>query len=103
PMSLRSVAIYLGVIATGAAVVSIADSFAADEIATRLRLANARMVFTQDTVPWGAKRLPLYAKIQAAKAPITVVLPSIEQAPALRAGDVLLDAFLSDNGTFAPV
>ena len=107
PMSFRSIAIYLGVIAAGAAVVSIADSFAEDEIATRLRLADARMVFTQDVIAWGAKRLPLYQKMRGAKAPSTVVLFTSEQhsepRPELRPGDSALESFLSDDESFAPI
>jgi acetyl-CoA synthetase len=103
PMSFRSIAIYLGVIAAGAAVISIADSFAADEIALRLRLANARLVFTQDIIPWGAKRLPLYSKIQAAKAPATVVMSTGDQRQTLRHGDLSFEAFLSEDDVLAPI
>ena len=102
PMTARSVAIYLGIVAAGAVVVSIAESFAAEEIAMRLRLANARMVFTQDLAPWGAKRLALYEKVIAAAAPLAVVVPLDEQnAAPLRAGDVAFDAFLSDDENLA--
>ncbi|HWE38009.1 MAG TPA: AMP-binding protein, partial [Isosphaeraceae bacterium] len=60
PMSGTAVAAYLAVVAAGAAVVSIADSFAAEEIATRLRVVGARLVITQTAVARGGKRLPLY-------------------------------------------
>jgi acetyl-CoA synthetase len=103
PMSFRSIAIYLGVIAAGSAVVSIADSFAEEEIAMRLRLAGARMVFTQDVIAWGAKRLPLYQKMRGAKAPATVVLFPDGKASELRPGDSSLDSFLSDDETLAPI
>ena len=43
--------------------VSIADSFAPEEIALRFRLAGVKQVFTQDVVHWGNRRLPLYEKI----------------------------------------
>ena len=42
PMNLESVVIYLGVVLSGCVVVSIADSFAPEEIATRLRISKAR-------------------------------------------------------------
>jgi acetyl-CoA synthetase len=103
PMSFRSIAIYLGVIAAGAAVISIADSFAAEEIALRLRLANARLVFTQDFIRWGAKQIPLYSKIQAAKAPATIVVSTSEQPATLRHGDLTFEAFISDDDVLAPV
>ncbi len=104
PMTPRSVAIYLGIIAAGAVVVSIADSFAAEEIATRLRLAGAKLAFTQDVVPWAAKQLPLYAKMVEAKAPATIVLAAGEKiAGAIRAGDFSFDNFLSTDDSFKPV
>ncbi|HTE17020.1 MAG TPA: AMP-binding protein, partial [Armatimonadota bacterium] len=53
PMSARAVALYLGIIAAGAEVVSIADSFASAEIATRLRISSPKLVFTQDEVVRG--------------------------------------------------
>lgn len=103
PMSARSAAIYLGIIAAGAAVVSIADSFAAEEIATRLRIAGAKRVFTQDVVAWGAKRIALYEKVVAAGAPRTIVLTAGESVAALRAGDLPFDAFLRDQELPSPV
>ncbi|MBI1925095.1 AMP-binding protein [Candidatus Poribacteria bacterium] len=74
PMNAESVAIYLGVVKAGCVVVSIADSFAPHEIATRLRLANAKAIFTQDYIPRAGKRLPLYEKVVAANAPQAIVL-----------------------------
>lgn len=95
PMTARSVAIYLGVVAAGAAVVSIADSFAPEEIAARLRIGQAKMVFTQDVLPWGTKRLGLYEKVRAAGAPMTVVASAKGEAGLLRAGDEAFERFLS--------
>jgi len=98
PMTARSVAIYLGIIAAGAAVVSIADSFAPDEIATRLRVGNAKWVFTQDLVLWGARRLALYEKIVAAGAAKIVVCPAdAGSSVILRQGDIAFDDFLSSD------
>ena len=42
PMTVESVAVYLGIIRAGCVAVSIADSLAAEEIATRLRLSDAK-------------------------------------------------------------
>lgn len=47
PMSLESVIVYLGIILAGCAAVTIADSFAPKEIATRLRIARCKAIFTQ--------------------------------------------------------
>jgi acetyl-CoA synthetase len=98
PMTANSIAIYLGVIAAGAAVVSIADSFAAEEIAVRFRLAAVKRVFTQDVVHWGGRLLALYEKVAAANAPPTVVVNAIsDRKTQLRSGDVQFEKFLSAN------
>ena len=47
PMTINAVIIYLAIILAGFIVVSIADSFAAKEIATRLRVSKAKGIFTQ--------------------------------------------------------
>lgn len=47
PMTNIAVIIYLAVILAGLVVVSIADSFAPKEIATRLRVSKAKAIFTQ--------------------------------------------------------
>src|SRR6202012_1157485 len=69
PMTAESVAIYLGIVAAGCAVVGIADSFAPREIATRLRISNAVGVFTQDVQLRAGKSHPLYANAIEAGAP----------------------------------
>jgi acetyl-CoA synthetase len=98
PMSAWAVALYLGIIAAGAEVVSIADSFASAEIATRLRISSPKLVFTQDEVVRGDRHLPLYPRVTAAGAPPTVVLPlGAEQAHPLRPCDQDWSAFLSDD------
>lgn len=101
PMTAESVAIYLGIVKAGCTVVSIADSFAADEIATRLRLSAAKGIFTQDTILRAGKELPLYAKVVEAKAPQAIVLPSVAASSIpLRRGDLAWEAFLSDRDRF---
>ncbi len=65
PMTPESVAIYLGIVKAGCVVVSIADSFSADEIEMRCRLSNAKAIFTQDVIYRGSKFLPLYTRIQS--------------------------------------
>lgn len=47
PMTVHAVVIYLGIVLAGFVVVSIADSFAPKEIATRLRVSKAKGIFTQ--------------------------------------------------------
>ncbi len=104
PMTAESVAIYLGIVKAGCVVVSIADSFAKSEIATRLRLSRAKAIFTQDCIRRAGKQLPLYAKVVDADAPRAIVLPldsslSVE----LRYGDLSWDEFLSPNEQFDAV
>ena len=100
PMDRFAVAIYLGIIKMGGVVVSIADSFSSQEIALRLKIANAKGFFTQDFTLRGEKKFPLYEKVQAANAPGVIVLPTIADTPvqsALREGDIAWSDFLNDN------
>jgi acetyl-CoA synthetase len=104
PMTAESVAIYLGIVKAGCVVVSIADSFAPNEIATRLRLSGAKAIFTQDYIRRAGKQLPLYTKVVEADAPRAIALSfdsslSIE----LRQGDLTWQDFLSPNEQFNAV
>jgi acetyl-CoA synthetase len=106
PMTAESVAIYLGIIKAGCVVVSIADSFAPDEIKVRLRLANAKAIFTQDYILRAGKQLPLYAKVVSADAPKAIVLACMrggETLIPLRDGDLTWEQFLSDKDEFNSV
>lgn len=70
PMTPESIAIYLGVVQAGLVVVSVADSFSPEEIATRCRLSrNAKAIFTQDVLYRGGdKVLPLFERVVQADA-----------------------------------
>ena len=104
PMHPESVAIYLGIIKAGCVVISIADSFAPDEIQMRLRIANAKGIFTQDYIRRSGKQLPLYAKVVDANAPNAIVLSRGDENPiALRNGDLGWEGFLSDSNQFDAV
>jgi acetyl-CoA synthetase len=99
PMTAESVAIYLGILAAGCAVVGIADSFQPREIATRLRISGAVAIFTQDVLVRGGKRLPLYANAIEAGAPLAIVLPARDTfAFSLRSGDLAWREFLAEDG-----
>ncbi len=106
PMNAESVAIYLGIVKAGCVVVGIADSFAPEEIATRLRIGNAKAIFTQDYINRVGKRLPLYEKVVAADARKAIVF-SCEGGETIaqlrREGDMTWQDFLSDTETFAAV
>lgn len=99
PMIAEAVAIYLGIIAMGGVVVSIADSFASDEIATRLRLSNAKAIFTQDVILRTGKSLPLYTKVIEANAPKAIVFRT-NSSTSLRPSDLSWENFLSANQQF---
>lgn len=104
PMTAESVMIYLGIVKAGCVVVSIADSFAPEEIDKRLRISNAKAIFTQDFIIRGGKSLPLYEKVVTAKGPAAIVLPGEKSVSVdLRDGDVCWDEFLSDNDEFTSV
>lgn len=47
PMNVHAVTAYLAIILAGCVVVSIPDSFVANEIALRIRLSKAKALFTQ--------------------------------------------------------
>lgn len=104
PMTAESVAIYLGIIKAGCAVVGIPESFRPREIAARLRIAGAVGVFTQDVFLRGGKTSPLYATVLEADAPRAIVLPADDtlRVP-LRDGDLGWSDFLSDSTPFPTV
>lgn len=66
PMNTECVAAYLGAVLAGCHVVSIPDSFAAPEIATRLRLGKAKVVLTVDSFQRNGKSIPMAPKIHEA-------------------------------------
>jgi acetyl-CoA synthetase len=95
PMTAEAVAIYLGIIKAGCAVVGIADSFRPKEIATRLNLAKTVAIFSQDVIVRGGKSLPLYTNLIEANAPTVIVLPAKNDLNvSLRDGDFTWHNFL---------
>jgi acetyl-CoA synthetase len=104
PMTLEAVAAYLGVVKAGYAVASIADSFAADEIATRLRIASSGLAVTLDVMPRAGKLLPMYQKVIDAGAARVIVVPSGAAADvALREQDLRWEDFLGSDDPFEVV
>lgn len=96
PMNVTAVVIYLAIVLAGYAVVSIADSFAPLEIAMRLRISSAKVIFTQDYIIRGNKRLPLYSRVVDAESPLAIVVPSenFSVSTKLRKHDISWPAFL---------
>jgi len=74
PMTPEAVAIYLGVIWAGGAVVAIADSFAAPEIATRLEITRPELLFVQGEYVRAGKTIDLYRRMLQIDAPPCVVV-----------------------------
>ncbi|UCG33728.1 MAG: AMP-binding protein, partial [Phycisphaerales bacterium] len=105
-MTAESVAIYLGIIKAGCCVVSIADSFAPEEIATRLRLSKAKAIFTADYYIRRGKRTEIYSKVKKA-GPVPAIVLCCDESEAdtveLREGDVLWRDFLAQDDVFESV
>jgi acetyl-CoA synthetase len=101
PMSMESIAIYLGIVRAGCVVVSISDSFAAEEIAMRLEATSAKGVFTQDYLVRAGKRIGLYQRIVDAGAPRSMVLSADSGGVAAlqRKVDRTWEDFLSDDSS----
>jgi len=102
PMTVESVVAYLGIVAAGAVVVSIADSFAPDEIARRLEMTAPSLIVTQDRFLRAGKDLPMYDKIVAASE-IECVVVDTGTGTSLRAGDVGWDDFAGEDRPFPTV
>jgi len=107
PMTMESVAIYLGIVKAGMVAVSIADSFPSLEIEKRLRISNAVAAFTVESFLRAGKRIMLYKKLLTAKAPKAIVIPASGPfgtvAANLREGDLSWSKFLSENAKFESV
>jgi acetyl-CoA synthetase len=102
PMTVEAVVAYLGTIAAGGVVVSIADSFAPDEIATRLSITSPVAVVTQDEAQRLDRSLPMYAKCIDAGAPMCIVFDS-GSGMQLRDGDIRWEDFVVPGAAFEPV
>ncbi|KAG4957310.1 hypothetical protein JHK85_043690 [Glycine max] len=91
PMNVKSVVIYLAIVLASYVVVSIADSFAASEISTRLKISKAK-----DLIMRGDKSIPLYSRVVDAQSPMAVVIPAkgSEFSMKLRNGDLSWHDFL---------
>jgi len=104
PMTANAVAAYLGIVKMGGAVVSIADSLAANEVKKRLQIADTKALITQDVVARGGKEIPLYTKLKEGNIPQCIVIPGKKELDTeLRAGDVSWAHFLSDETSFESV
>ena len=104
PMTIECVAAYLGIIRAGCAVISIADSFAPQEVARRLEIAEADGIITVDVYSRGGRSIPLYDKVCEASAPRAIVINDEKVTwPLLRKGDLLWSDFLGSSSSFKSV
>ncbi len=99
PMTVESVVAYLGIVLSGAVVVSIADSFASEEIRTRVRIAGADLAITQDVIRRAGKTLPMYDKVVEAGVGRVVVVETGADVQT-RSTDFTWTEFLSDDTEF---
>ncbi len=104
PMTDWSVAIYLGIVLAGCNVVSIADSFAPPEIATRLGIAGAKAVFTYDHQNRAGKQLPLFRRVaEASDIPAIVLSTDDILSTDIRDQDLCWSEFLVDRDDFEAI
>lgn len=99
PLSFFSIGIYLGIVKAGMVVVSVAESFSASELTSRMMLAKAKAVFTIDQYQYGGKSLDIYSKTQALDIPCIVHKTKVTS---LKKSDLSLDDFTAP-GEFKPV
>ncbi|KAL6893869.1 hypothetical protein ACP4OV_007967 [Aristida adscensionis] len=97
PMTCNAVVIYLATILGGFVVVSIADSFASQEIGTRMDVSKAKAIFTQDFIIRGGKEVPLYSRVVQGTSSKAIVIPANGGylGVTLRNGDVSWKDFVS--------
>ncbi|RCV40366.1 hypothetical protein SEVIR_9G046600v4 [Setaria viridis] len=97
PMTCNAVIIYLAIVLGGFVVVSIADSFAPQEIGTRMGVSKAKAIFTQDFIIRGGKKVPLYSRVVQGTSSKAVVIPANGDylGVTLRNGDMSWKDFLS--------
>lgn len=109
PMTCNAVIIYLAIILGGFVVVSIADSFAPQEIGSRMGVSKAKAIFTQDFIVRGGKKVPLYSRVIQGTSSKAVVIPAIGDSLGitLRDGDMSWKDFLSHaagrSSSYSPV
>ncbi len=102
PMNVEAVVAYLGTVAAGGVVVSIADSFAPDEIALRCAITEPVAIVTQDVAYRLGTALSMYEKCaEASDSPCIVV--ETGAGIALRSHDVAWREFLSLSESWNPV
>lgn len=102
PMTVEAVVAYLGIVAAGGVVVSIADSFAPHEIRLRLDLTEPVALVTQDVSVRAGRTLAMYAKCVEAT-DVQCIVVDTGSGVVLRPGDTAWSQFLGDDDELHPV
>ena len=100
PMTPECVVAYLGTVRSGCRVVSIADSFSSEELASRMEIAAARAVVTVASYMRAGRMIALYPKVRDAidqleASPFAIVIEVLESE--LEARDLAWSDFLSER------
>ena len=101
PMNYIAVASFLAIIKIGAVVASIPDSFSAEEMQVRLKIANAIALITQDVSNWNNKQIPIYEKV--ARTDVKAIVYQLNNGSIINKNDLLWSQFLSDNSEYQAV
>ncbi|MEM7476782.1 MAG: AMP-binding protein, partial [Planctomycetota bacterium] len=103
PMTIECVGAYLGAIRAGMVPVSIAESFSASEIATRMTIAEATGIFLVDSILRGGKKLPCLQKFLDSGLNARIILIGFEGQESYGEQVLLWNDFLSDQDAFDAV
>lgn len=105
PMTPEAVAIYLGIVLSGRCVVGIADTAAPPDFEKRVRIANAKLVFTMESYVRDGKEHRIYEKVVAAGGPRAIVIPKegARRVHLERKQDVSWSEFLSKRESYDAV
>ncbi len=95
PLGKEAVVAYLGIVKAGMAAVLIADSFSAQELSSRMQIAQAKAVITVDAYAYNQKQLDVYSRVRDASAPKAIVVQN-QADTQLRSDDITWDDFLGE-------
>ncbi len=102
PMTVEAVVAYLGTVAAGGVVVSIADSFSSNEIRARLGITQPVAVVTQDVSVRLGRELDMYAKCVEAGAERCIVVRT-DSPVTTRDSDIDWDDFMVEGAPLVTV
>jgi acetyl-CoA synthetase len=98
PLCKEAIAAYLGIIKAGMVAVLIADSFSAQELKSRLAIAQTKAIITVDAYAYNGKMLKVYPRVMEADAPPAIVVRN-QTETVLREKDTVWEDFLGEPET----